>query len=104
MSDPTAAASPDAGKPATAAPPSSAVTGSPQSNTTQEPKRKEEEQATCDAGGMLFLIALTMLLGFSERFLTNLEGRVMGAGPRQSGPETPTGQSATGTQTRPPSG
>ena len=36
--------------------------------------------ARCDGGGLLFLLAITMLLGFSERLLTSLEGRVVGAG------------------------
>lgn len=33
----------------------------------------------CKGGGLLFVLALTMLLGFSERLLTTLEGKVTGA-------------------------
>lgn len=33
--------------------------------------------ARCDQGGMLFLLGITMLLGFTERLLTSLEGRVV---------------------------
>jgi hypothetical protein len=44
-----------------------------------------ETKARCDSGGMLFLIAVTMLLGFSERLLTSLEGRVVGSGTPAAG-------------------
>lgn len=64
-------------------PPQPAVSGS---TTPSEPR------PVCDAGGLLFLLALTMLLGFSERLLTSLEGRVVGpgSGPAASAPTTTT--------------
>jgi hypothetical protein len=64
---------PDAVGPAPAPAPLPGTTGA-------GPAPSQEPKATCDPGGLLFLIALTMLLGFSERILTTLEGRVIGPG------------------------
>lgn len=82
---------PECPSPSDGAPPPSTTSGS----TTPGSAPASESKATCDPGGMLFLIALTMLLGFSERLLTSLEGRVVGPGASgpaasKSGETTPT--------------
>jgi hypothetical protein len=58
--------------------PTDAVTPPSPTPGTTPPSEAKATKATCDPGGLLFLIALTMLLGFSERLLTSLEGRVVG--------------------------
>ncbi len=49
----------------------------------------EAAAAECRGGGMAFILALTMLLGFSERLLTTLESKVVGAS--AGGPAAPKG-------------
>jgi hypothetical protein len=48
--------------------------------------------AECTAGALFFVLALTMLLGFSERLLTSLEGRVVPAAPAVSAAPAATNQ------------
>ena len=53
------------------------ISGPPTSAPAGTPETAPAAPAKCDGSGTLFILAVTMLLGFSERVLTSLEGRVV---------------------------
>lgn len=67
-----------AGAPATATPAKVPDASTTPGSTQATDASAASGPAQCKGGGMLFVLALTMLLGFSERLLTSLEGKVVG--------------------------